>query len=93
MCKFSEAPPPPPPFAVPSLTPAHFDPFRKLVGRIDESGDGKLSKEEIVSWLEKVEDHTYKAEADDLFVKEDTDQDGFITFEEYWRNSEDEGVC
>lgn len=44
-----------------------------------------------MSWLKKVEDHTYKTEADDLFDKEDTDRNGFITIEEYWRNSEEEG--
>lgn len=66
-------------------------PPRKLLSRIDGDGDGKLVKEELVAWLKRMEDHSYRSEAEDLFVKEDTDNDGYITFEEFWKNSQDEG--
>ena len=34
-----------------------------------------------------MEDHSYKAEADDLFEKEDANEDGFIKFDEFIANS------
>lgn len=70
--------------APPSLT-------RKLVSRIDENKDGRLDKEELVTWFQKVEDHSYKVEADTLFEKEDGDKDGFITLDEFWTDNVGEG--
>ena len=58
---------------------------------MDVNEDGKLNKEEILAWIKKVDDQTYKTEAEQLFKKEDTDGDGFITFQEYWADSEGEG--
>ena len=64
--------------------------YRKLVGRADVNNDGKLSKEELVAWLKRSEDQTYKSEAEQLFKKEDANGDGYLTFTEYWENSEEE---
>ena len=64
---------------------------RNLVGKIDLSGDGKVDKSELIAWLEKIENHTYQLEADQLFKKEDIDNDGVLTFEEYWTSSEGDG--
>lgn len=61
------------------------------MGRIDENGDGKLSKAELKSWMKRVEDHSYQVEADELFQKEDTNQDGFMMFDEFWANTEGGG--
>lgn len=61
------------------------------MGRVDENKDGKLDEQEIVAWLEKVEDRNYISEANAVFDKEDTNGDGFVTFEEYWMNTEEEG--
>lgn len=36
-----------------------------------------------------MEDHSYRTEADDLFEKEDSDEDGVITFDEFIANSGD----
>lgn len=64
--------------------------IRKLVGRMDANEDGKLNKEEILAWIKKVDDQTYKTEADQLFTKEDSNGDGFISLQEYWADSEGE---
>ena len=61
------------------------------MGRVDLNKDGKLDEKEIVTWLEKVEDRNYASEANAVFIKEDINGDGFITFEEYWKNTEDQG--
>lgn len=62
-----------------------------MVSRIDGNKDGRLDKEELVTWFQKVEDHSYKVEADTLFEKEDGDKDGFITLDEFWTDNVGEG--
>lgn len=60
------------------------------MGRADSNGDSKLSKEELVAWLKRAEDRSYREEADDLFKKDDADGDGFISFVEFWEITEGE---
>ena len=55
--------------------------------RIDTNADGQLDRDELYVWLDKVEDKAFADEAAGVFVKEDTNEDGFITFEEYMANS------
>ena len=63
---------------------------RKLVSRADSNGDSKLDKEELIAWLKVSEDRSYRDEANALFKKEDTNGDGYLTFAEFWENSEEE---
>ena len=60
---------------------------RKLVERIDTNADGQLDRDELFTWLSKVEDKAFMDEATNVFYKEDTDRDGYVTVEEYLANS------
>lgn len=60
---------------------------RKLVERIDTDKDGQLDRSELFAWLSKVEDKVILEETASVFDKEDTDDDGYITIEEYMSNS------
>ena len=66
---------------------------RKLVVRIDTNTDGQLDRKELFVWLNKIEDKAYEDEAANVFDKEDTDADGYITYEEYMSNSGLPGEC
>lgn len=43
-----------------------------------------------MAWLKRSEDKSYRIEADELFKKEDTNADGYLTFTEFWESSEEE---
>ena len=58
---------------------------------MDTDDDGQVSKVELEVWLLRVEDNTHRREAATMFDKEDRNKDGFITFNEYWQNEEDDG--
>ncbi len=60
------------------------------MSRADSNRDSKLDKQELVVWLKRSEDRSYKEEADSLFEKEDTDGDGLLSFAEFWETSEGE---
>ena len=55
--------------------------------RIDTNADGSLDRKELYAWLDKVEEKAIKDETAGVFDKEDTDDDGYITLEEYMVNS------
>ena len=55
--------------------------------RIDSNSDGQLDREELFTWLSKVEDMAFLNEANNVFYKEDTNRDGYVTVEEYLANS------
>ena len=59
--------------------------------RMDTDDDEQVSKVELEVWLFRVEDNTHRREAATMFDKEDQNNDGFITFNEYWQNEEDDG--
>jgi len=69
---------------------AHTDEIREIFSifqLIDESGDGRITKEELIKGLtihnpslQNIED-----EVDKIFTNLDTDQNGFIEFEEFAR--------
>lgn len=54
----------------------------------DENSDGKITKKEMTNVFEKVlELKNYKKEIDDIFKKLDSDNNGFIEYEEFVRAS------
>lgn len=55
--------------------------------RIDTNSDGQLDRKELFVWLNKIEDKAYTDEAASVFAKEDTNTDGYVTYEEYMANS------
>lgn len=65
---------------------------REMVQRMDSNKDGQVSKEEMDLWLQKVQDNTYRKEGVFLFKKEDRNEDGIITFNEYWMNEQGDGT-
>ena len=60
---------------------------------IDMNGDGKLSKQELLNYLEKEHNHPesnepmgdedIKEHIDDFFEKQDIDNDGVVSYEEF----------
>lgn len=66
---------------------------RRLVERIDTNADGQLDTDELFVWLNKIEDKAFADEAANIFAKEDTNEDGYITFQEYMANSGLPGEC
>ena len=47
-----------------------------------------MDKQELLKWMKIMDDKTFLEDVKLVFEKEDTDRDGFITFEEYMRNAE-----
>ena len=69
---------------------AHTDEIREIFSifqLIDESGDGRITKEELIKGLtiHNPSLQNIKDEVDKIFTNLDTDQNGFIEFEEFAR--------
>ena len=61
--------------------------YRRLIKKIDTDEDGLLSKEELMQWLKKTEEKANLEDIQNSFIKEDLNEDGYVTFEEFLTNS------
>lgn len=64
---------------------------KKLLGllfeKIDTSGNGQIDKSELNAWLETHFQNTDREEAKPEFEKLDTNEDGYVSFDEYVTNT------
>ena len=56
---------------------------RKIVARIDTDGDGRLSRDEIIAQLMKLDKEYLERDLSDQWSMYDANGDTFITFQEY----------
>ena len=65
----------------------------KLFNQIDNSGKGKITKEELYNGLKtKIKSETLKEDIDQIFLNLDSDNNGFIEYEEFIRAAIDKEV-
>ena len=65
----------------------------KLFNQINKSGDGKITKEELLKLLEnKLHKSTLKDDVDIIFKNIDGDNNGYIQYEEFVRAAIDKSV-
>jgi len=53
------------------------------VSRIDADGSGRLSPDELVEWMVRVEREHQARDVGNRWEQADKDEDGFVTLEEY----------
>ena len=62
-----------------------------MIQKMDTDENGRVSKPEMDVWIQKVQDNGYRKESLVMFRKEDRNNDGVITFSEYWMNERGDG--
>ncbi|XP_076438153.1 neo-calmodulin-like isoform X2 [Babylonia areolata] len=68
---------------VDGLTKADAEELKDAFGLFDKDGDGRISKEELGPVLRILGRHPTQADLDSMMKEADTDNSGFLSFEEY----------
>jgi len=54
-----------------------------VFAEIDTDGDGKITREEVITWFKEAQGHDITEQLDEIFEMEDTNKDGVITWDEF----------
>ncbi|XP_076456528.1 neo-calmodulin-like [Babylonia areolata] len=65
------------------LTQAEADELRDAFSMFDKNGDGKIGREELGAVLRALGRNPTKKEVDTMMSEADTDQSGYLSYEEY----------
>lgn len=57
--------------------------YSMLVDKIDSSGDGEVSSEELEDWIRHVARRYVYEDVNNVWDSHDTDKDGFVDYQEY----------